>query len=406
MEMSVILTISMVLAFLPLAAAAFFLAFTLPRKLLTVNQELRRLVPSNAITDEQAIGAAGQVTIAPEIQKLADKYFAKSSMVWPPLLLTLLYLAAFTLCDSYLYLHFVTGTNVWIYPTRFVLASLPVLYAFVGVYLFNLGTLIRRLYLGDLNEQVFWGATNRLLLSLGLALVIMNTGIAITKADIARTEPVLYFSIGFLANVILDWALEKTLQLLDIRQPKQDDLPLQMVRGIDIWKEYRLEEEGIENVQNLATANVLELAVKTHYSLRTLIDWIDQSIMLSRLTTDQVKALASQAMAISAIELAAAAPENNNGDKTFANALAAQLKVDAILMAATLDRLYEDEFVRQLWKMWQSGTETATTVRIPLVTKFGASALQIPPSTASSASATVPPESSGGNGVPNEQPQD
>src|SRR5262249_40262017 len=112
------------------------------------------------------------------------------------------------------------------------------------------------------------------------------------------------------------------------------------------------------NVQNLATANVIELAVKTHYSFRTLIDWIDQAIMLSRLTNDQAKALTSQAMAISAVELAAAAPENNNGDKTFATALANQLKVDPVLVAATLDRLYEDEFVRDLWQMWQSGKET------------------------------------------------
>jgi len=371
MQMSAILTISAVLAFLPLATAVFFLVFTLPRKLLTVNQDLRKLVPPRAASGEQAIGSGDQVAIAPEIQKLADKYFASSTMIWPPLLLTLLYLAAFALCDSYLYFRFTTGASVWLYPKEFVLASVPVLYAFVGVYLFNLGTLIRRLYLADINEQVFWGAINRLLLSLGLALVIM-------KGGIPNAGSLFYFSIGFLANIVLDWLLEKTLQLLDIRQPKQDNLPLQMVRGIDIWKEYRLEEEGIESVQNLATADVLELAVKTHYGFRTLIDWIDQSIMLSRLTSDQVKALAAQAMAISAIELAAAAPENNNGDKTFATALATQLKVDPTLMAATLDRLYEDEFVRDLWQMWQIGKDAPTKIRIPLRTDFGAGEPETP----------------------------
>jgi hypothetical protein len=250
----------------------------------------------------------------------------------------------------------VEKANAWLFPKEFVEACVPLLYAFTGVYLFNLGTMIRRLYLADITEQVFWGGVNRLLLSLGLALVIMRGGGENWGAEF-------YFTIGFLANIVLDWLLEKSLKLLNINQPKQDDLPLQMVKGINIWKAYRLEEEGVENVQNLSTADVVDLAMRTHYSARMLIDWIDQAIMLARLTSDQVKAMSSQAMAISAVELAAAAPANNNGDKTFANALAAKLNVDPVLMAATLDRLYEDEYVRMLWELWQSGTETATSGR-------------------------------------------
>jgi len=192
----------------------------------------------------------------------------------------------------------------------------------------------------------------------------------IMKSGVAGAKPWLYFSIGFLANIVLDWVLEKTLKLLDIGQPKQPELPLQMVRGINIWKEYRLEEESIENVQNLATADIVELVVRTHYNARTLIDWIDQAIILSRLTADQVKVLTSQATALSAIELAMAAPENNNGDRTFSDALASKLSIDPVLMAATLDRLYEDQYVRNLWELWQSGTESPDSgkVRIPLAT--------------------------------------
>jgi hypothetical protein len=196
---------------------------------------------------------------------------------------------------------------------------------------------------------------------MGLSLVVM-------KAGLEKFEGFVYFSIGFIANIFLEWVLENTLKVLNMNKPKQDDLPLQMVRGIDIWKEYRLEEESIDNVQNLATADVLELAVRTHYGVRTLIDWIDQALILTRLTTDQVKILASQAMALSAIELATAAPENNKGDQTFSNALADKLKVDPVLMAATLNRLFEDEQVRSLWALWQSGTDAPAqvTVRFPL----------------------------------------
>ena len=354
MDMTLILAVSFVLACLPLLMAGFFRAFSLPRKLLVVQGELEKLAPSSSPTMPSAAEAA------PRIDALAQTYFSKSRLFLPSVLLTFFYLAGFALCDCYLSLRY-SEQAIRLFPASLVLTARPLLFAFIGVYLFNLGTMIRRLYLADINEQVFWGALNRLLLSMGLALVILKLGLD-------KTEGMIYFSIGFLANIVLEWILEQTLKVLSINKPKQDDLPLQMVRGINIWKEYRLGEEGVENVQNLATADVLDLAVRTHYSLRTLIDWVDQALVLTRLTNEQVKILASQAMALSAIELATAAPENSNGDQTFANAMAAKLNVDPVLFAATLNRLFEDEYVRSLWVLWQSGAETPgkITVRFPL----------------------------------------
>src|SRR5579864_504427 len=357
MQMTIILTTSFLLAALPLIIAYYFLFVTLPRKVQAVTEDVKKLAGTGAGSGSGSDPAVPSRLALPDIAALAKKYFGASTLAIPSMLLTLLYFAGFLLCDSYLKMRFVEKSNAWVFPKEFVEGSVPLLYAFVGVFVFNLGTMIRRLYLADISEQVFWGAVNRLLLSMGLAMVIMKSGLQ-------NWGPEFYFSIGFLANIVLDWLLEKALKLLNIAQPRQDELPLQMVRGINIWKAYRLEEEGIDNVQNLATADVVDLVVRTHYSARTLIDWIDQSIVLSRLTTDQVKTLTSQGMAISAIELAAAAPESNNGNLTFANALASTPNVDPILMAATLARLYEDEYVRSLWKLWQSGMETASDARV------------------------------------------
>lgn len=364
MELTIILATSFLLAGLPLMIAYFFLFLTLPRKVEAVTEDIKKLAgPGDGSLSGSSQAVRSRMFVLPDIEGLAKKYFAGSTLGIPSMLLTLFYFAGFLLCDSYLRLRFVEKSRAWLFPREFVETCVPLLYAFVGVFVFNLGAMIRRLYLADISEQVFWSAINRLLLSMGLALIIMKSGLENWGAEF-------YFSIGFLANIVLDWLLEKTLKLLNIAQPKQDELPLQMVRGINIWKAYRLEEEGIDNVQNLATADVVDLVVRTHYSARTLIDWIDQSIVLSRLTTDQVKVLTSQGMAISAIELAAAAPESNNGDLTFAKTLASKLNVDPVLMAATLDRLYEDEYVRSLWQLWQSGAETAISgkIRITLTT--------------------------------------
>ena len=330
MHMSVIWGISIVLACLPSLMAVFFLTVTLQRKKVAVKQDLQLL--SN--------------TPSGPIDELMNKFYGAYTISAPAILLTLFYAAWIALGDAYLNQKFNSGTT-WFFPKALVDQAAPVLYTFVGVYLFNLGDLLRRLYLGDLNEQVFWGAINRLWLSLGLGIVVLKAGLK---------EAAIFFSIGFIANIILEWVLDKTLKALNWNQPKSDDLPLQMVKGINIWKAYRLEEESIENVQNLATANVTELAVRTHYNFRTLIDWIDQALLLVRLTSDQAKALNSQATAISAIEMAAASPRATGND-SVAKALATVLKINPVLMGATMDRLYEDQCVQDLWNLWQSGHE-------------------------------------------------
>src|SRR6266567_59278 len=371
MQMTVIWLVSAILACLPLLMAGFFLIFTLPRKLASVKQDLGKLIaPKARANDSGKTESSSKLATESDIDELAKQFFGKLSLSLPAFLLTLFYFTGFALCDAYLSLRFRQGSPVWFFPEGFVMAARPVLYAFIGVYLFNLGSVVRRIYLGDLNEQVFWGAINRLWLSMGLALVALKSGLP------ANAEASVYFAIGFLANIFLDWVLTNALKVLNLGKPKSEDLPLQMVKGINIWKEYRLEEEGIENVQNLATSDVTELTVRTHYNFRTLIDWIDQAILLTRLTSNQVAIFATQATAISAIELASASPKAT-GDSTVANALAAKLAVDPALMAATMDRLYEDEYVQDLWNLWQSGKEggippggspsgIGPTVRMPL----------------------------------------
>lgn len=343
MTMMVIWIVSAILACLPLIMAAFFLAFTLPRKLIAVKQDLGKLTVQN----KDIPPPTGNIADQADIDALAAKFFGTLTLLLPSLLLTIFYVSAFALWDAYLNNNFANGA-VWVYPIKFVITARPILYSFIGVYLVNLGTIVRRVYLGDLNEQVFWGAINRLWLSVGLGVVV--------RAVIDNAPMVAYFAIGFLANIVLEGLLILAAKALNINKPKTEDLPLQMVKGINMWKEYRLEEEGIENVQNLATADVTELTVRTHYNFRTLLDWIDQAILLTRLTSDQVRTLASQATAVSAIEFAAASP-NATGNAVVSDALADKLNVDKALMAAAMNALYQDAYVQQLWYLWQIGEE-------------------------------------------------
>ena len=49
--------------------------------------------------------------------------------------------------------------------------------------------------------------------------------------------------------------------------------------GLNAYQEDRLMLEGIENLQNLATANIVDLMLRTRHPVEQIIDWIDQAVL-------------------------------------------------------------------------------------------------------------------------------
>jgi hypothetical protein len=64
------------------------------------------------------------------------------------------------------------------------------------------------------------------------------------------------------------------------------------IEGLSIWHQGRLKQEGIENVQNLAAADIPALVISTPFSLNQIMDWIDQAILLAHTSTLQFQVLA------------------------------------------------------------------------------------------------------------------
>ena len=50
-----------------------------------------------------------------------------------------------------------------------------------------------------------------------------------------------------------------------------------------------IEEENIENVQNMATANIVELMLNTRYPPDRIVDWVDQAMLYTQLGRDRIK---------------------------------------------------------------------------------------------------------------------
>lgn len=173
------------------------------------------------------------------------------------------------------------------------------IYTFLGAFVFNTGTMVRRIFVWDISGQMFWWASYRVVLSLGLAGVLHFT-LANDKLDAHY-----YFLIAPASVAIFDQLIRnlRAKLLQSDAAPKRNELALQLVQGVDYWKEQRLLEEGIESVQHLATADFVTLALFTRSPLYTIMDWVDQAIFIQRFP-GKADRVADAGLPVSAVELA------------------------------------------------------------------------------------------------------
>ena len=70
------------------------------------------------------------------------------------------------------------------------------------------------------------------------------------------------------------------------RLPLREPAPLTDLEGIDLYDRTRLAEEGINNIEGLAHADIVDLMSSTRISAAQLVDWTDQAILYLRVGGD------------------------------------------------------------------------------------------------------------------------
>ena len=93
----------------------------------------------------------------------------------------------------------------------------------------------------------------------------------------ANIWPALAFMIGIFPQRGLRWLSDKNPMLAQAGDASVRPAPLEMIEGIEAHDVLRLEELGIDNCYDLATADFIPVLLKTPYSARELIDWILQA---------------------------------------------------------------------------------------------------------------------------------
>jgi len=104
----------------------------------------------------------------------------------------------------------------------------------------------------------------------------------------AAAAAILAYSLGYFPNLAIAWFGRLSYTALNQGQRRSDALPLALIDGISELHETRLRDEGIDNIQNLATANIRDLVEKTPFSAEEIVEWVDQAVLYLYLDPSEI----------------------------------------------------------------------------------------------------------------------
>jgi hypothetical protein len=217
--------------------------------------------------------------------------------------------------------------------------------AFLGAYFFSLQMLFRRYVRRDLRPSAYVGLVLRILLAvIGIWIIDKtmfptsahaNPALGEIPAGMSREEAlaVLGFVIGMFPRIAwqLIAGIAKRLTPEIFLPSLRSELPISDLDGLTVWHEARLEEEDIENIPNMATADILELMLNTRFPADRIIDWVDQAILYTYL----------------GVEGASAAPSPQPAGESPLPSRRHLLRAHGIRTATTLTDMYRTARVRQ-----------------------------------------------------------
>jgi len=154
-------------------------------------------------------------------------------------------------------------------------------YAFLGAYVFTLFHVLRGYQRRDLHPRTYNTVVVRILAAYALGLVV-------SVVYVGPAAEVLMFFVGFTPQSALVWLREQLARdqrgwrILPLHEPA----PLTDLEGIDLYDRTRLAEEGVNNVEALAHADIVELMSSTRICAAQLVDWTDQAILYLRVGGD------------------------------------------------------------------------------------------------------------------------
>ena len=157
-------------------------------------------------------------------------------------------------------------------------------FGFLGAWIYFVTEAARSYFMFDLTPNTFVNGTIRMITASLLALVVsfiipLFVPGGVDSTWLLRALPVISFFFGYFpsrALLAIENFVARNLGGL-VGATASRATPLSELSGVSYLHEVRLRREGIDNVENLAEASALDLALRTGYGYRQLERWISEA---------------------------------------------------------------------------------------------------------------------------------
>jgi tetratricopeptide (TPR) repeat protein len=168
-------------------------------------------------------------------------------------------------------------------------------YGFVGAYIFSAQLVYRRYTTSDLQPTVYAYCALTLIGGIAFNFVAFTAIRAIAEnPETAQgleggVLAIVAFSLGYFPYLAIRWFNRVAHTALGMPQRRADALHLGLIDGISQFHETRLRDEGIDNIQNLASVALDELLLNTRFSAQEVVEWVDQAILYLYLEPGEIE---------------------------------------------------------------------------------------------------------------------
>ena len=168
-----------------------------------------------------------------------------------------------------------------------LLVERPLQLGFIGAYFFVVNMIVRRYFQDDLRADAYLNAVTRVV---SVVLIVVVLSLIWPAGWSAELLAGVAFLVGIFPQTGISLIRLIVAQRLHVEKYIKSlhvDYPLSDLDGLNVWYESRLLEVGIEDMQNLATASLVDLLLRTRIPVGRLVDWIDQAHLYLRVTDDE-----------------------------------------------------------------------------------------------------------------------
>lgn len=167
-------------------------------------------------------------------------------------------------------------------------------FGFLGAYLYFIGHLVRSYFTLDLTPHTFVASSVRMVrgavMALILAFGLQQWGFFQSDAGGGESSlgwlPLISFFFGFYPSRAILVVEKLAARAINFKEQRYFSTPLTQLPGMSYSHEIRLHREGFDNVENLLRLDAINLASRTGFSYRQLIQWKRQALLMVWLGAD------------------------------------------------------------------------------------------------------------------------